>query len=175
MKRIKEIMILFLLLIIASAIIGCTDQLSNKKEDQEKMNVVFILIDTLRADHVGAYGYERNTTPNIDSFADENILFLNARSQASCTFPSVNSFITSRYPYHFINNQDQTFINIDQAGKYKYTYLGIPDNIISLPEILKQEGYNTHAITASPIVKSKPLNKERFGSFAKARINYNFK
>jgi len=167
MKRIKEIMILFLLLIIASAIIGCTDQLSNKKEDQEKMNVVFILIDTLRADHVGAYGYERNTTPNIDSFADENILFLNARSQASCTFPSVNSFITSRYPYHFINNQDQTFINIDQAGKYKYTYLGIPDNIISLPEILKQEGYNTHAITASPIVKSKPLNKERFGSFAK--------
>jgi hypothetical protein len=51
-------------------------------------NVILISIDTLRADHVGAYGYYRNTTPNIDRLARQGILFKNAHSPAPWTLPS---------------------------------------------------------------------------------------
>ena len=57
-------------------------------------NIVFISLDTLRADHVGAYGYDRPTTPNIDALAARGILFENAMSQSSWTTPAHASFFT---------------------------------------------------------------------------------
>ena len=45
-------------------------------------NVILILVDTLRADHLGAYGYPRPTSPNVDAFAAESLKFTGARSQA---------------------------------------------------------------------------------------------
>ena len=61
-------------------------------------NVVLITIDTLRADHVGAYGYPRPTTPFIDSVAERGIVFENAFSSSSHTAPSHSSMFTSLYP-----------------------------------------------------------------------------
>ena len=46
-----------------------------KKDKDDNPNVILISIDTLRSDHLGCYGYERNTSPYIDSFAKQNILF----------------------------------------------------------------------------------------------------
>ena len=65
-------------------------------------NVIFILLDTLRSDRLSSYGYGKPTTPNLDAFAKDGVLFEQARSQASCTFPSVNSMLTSRWPLHFL-------------------------------------------------------------------------
>jgi arylsulfatase A-like enzyme len=59
-------------------------------------NVLLITIDALRADHVSAYGYERNITPNIDSVAKDGILFRNAMGQASWTIPSLTSMLLSK-------------------------------------------------------------------------------
>jgi len=59
-------------------------------------NVIFILVDTLRADHLPFQGYGRDTSPNLSALARDSLLFSAARSQASCTFPSVNSILTSR-------------------------------------------------------------------------------
>jgi arylsulfatase A-like enzyme len=62
------------------------------------LNVLLIVIDTLRADHVSAYGYARKTTPNLDRIASEGVLFENAYSPASWTLPSHASIFTGRTP-----------------------------------------------------------------------------
>lgn len=61
-------------------------------------NVVVVCVDTLRADHVSAYGYSRPTTPRLDALAREGVLFENALSAAPWTVPSVASLLTSLYP-----------------------------------------------------------------------------
>jgi len=106
-------------------------------------NVILILIDALRADSLGCYGYERETSPYLDAFAANNILFENARSQATCTFPSVNSMLTSRYPFHFVK-------------LFKEREFGIPDDLPYLPEILKDNGFTTMAFSSSPIMRNTP-------------------
>ena len=99
-------------------------------------NVIFILVDTLRADHLGAYGYARDTSPSLDAFARGSVFFRDARSQASCTFPSVNSILTSRYPSAFL-------------GQPPPSPLGIPKSIPSIAEILRERGFRTAAVSAS--------------------------
>ena len=106
-------------------------------------NVILILVDTLRADHLGAYGYARPTSPNVDAFAAESLQFTGARSQASCTFPSANSILTSRYPSAFL-------------GQPAPSPLGIPESIPSIAEILRERGFRTAAVSASPVVRNTP-------------------
>jgi arylsulfatase A-like enzyme len=112
------------------------------REPPPPRNVIFILVDTLRADRLGTYGYGRATSPNVDAFARDAIRFDNARSQASCTFPSVNSMLTSRWPAAFLGQPDRA--------------LGIPDEIPSLAEILGPHGFRTVAISASAVVRNNP-------------------
>lgn len=118
----------------------------------ENCNILFILVDTLRADHLGSYGYNRNTTSNIDRFAKDAVLFENVRSQASCTYPSVPSILTSKYAHNFLKvNRSKT----------------IPDNIKSVAEILKEKNYHTFAASANPIVRKTPHEKYKFAGFDK--------
>jgi len=109
------------------------------------------MVDTLRADHMSTYGYERETTPFISKFASQGFVFEHARSQASCTFPSVNSLLTSRNPAIFI-----------RQGKGR---LGIPDEYPSIAEILKEHGYRTIAVSASPIVRATASDSNPNGGF----------
>jgi arylsulfatase A-like enzyme len=62
--------------------------------------VVVYLVDTLRADHTGVYGYPRPTTPELDAFAKDAVVFDTAIAHASWTKPSVASVLTSRLPGH---------------------------------------------------------------------------
>lgn len=61
-------------------------------------NVILIVVDTLRADHLGCYGYERNTSPNIDRIAGDAIVFENAISQSAWTTPAHASMFTGLLP-----------------------------------------------------------------------------
>jgi arylsulfatase A-like enzyme len=56
------------------------------------------MVDALRQDHLGLYGYKRNTSPNIDNFAQSAIVFENAITQSSWTAPAIVSLFTSKYP-----------------------------------------------------------------------------
>lgn len=97
-------------------------------------NVIIISITNLRKDHLGYNGYFRDTSPNIDKFAEKSIVFKNAFAQASWTLPSGISFFTSLYPFsHKIMNR--------KVGDY------LDKDIISLPEILEENGYITAAFT----------------------------
>ena len=117
----------------------------------ERWNVVLLLVDTLRADHLGTYGYHRETSPNFDALARESVLFEQAVAQAGCTFPSVNSLLTSRYPALFIQAEGR--------------YMGIPEDVPSLPRILKANGYTTVAVSASPMVADNPTDFNPDGGF----------
>jgi membrane-anchored protein YejM (alkaline phosphatase superfamily) len=91
-------------------------------------SVVLITIDTLRARNLGAYGYARDTSPNIDRLAAQGATFLNAYSSSSWTVPSLASLLTSRHP-----SQHRTVL----------ARSAIPAELPLLPEVLKQAGYDT--------------------------------
>lgn len=61
-------------------------------------NVLLIVIDTLRADHLSSYGYSRQTSPNLDNLANKGVLFDHTFASASWTLPSHASLMTGRYP-----------------------------------------------------------------------------
>ena len=97
-------------------------------------NVILVSIDTLRQDHVGAYGYQRDTTPNIDSFAADSVRFEHAISMAPSTLPSHASIFTSMIPEHH--------------RAFRSTERPLPDDAVTMAEILFQAGYRTGAYTA---------------------------
>ncbi|TFH25112.1 MAG: hypothetical protein E4H03_01745 [Myxococcales bacterium] len=97
-------------------------------------NVVLISMDTLRADHVSAYGYERSTTPNIDALAERGVLFENAMSQSSWTRPAHLSMMTGLYP---VEHGVRALINRQRLA----------DSIPTLAAEMKRAGYATAAFT----------------------------
>lgn len=113
--------------------------------------VVLVLVDTLRAQNLGLYGYERETAPNLAAFAREALLFEDVRSQAPCTYPSANSILTGR---------DGTAFWIQDGAR-----IGIPEGIPSLAEVLDERGWATLAVSASPIVRKSPSEHNRYGGF----------
>jgi len=100
-------------------------------------NVVLITIDTLRADHLGSYGYKRDTSPNIDSLAEKGILFENAYSQSSWTYPSMASMHTSLYPTQLGVNRFENRIN---------------EKLLTIAEHMKNNFYDTQAVVSNIIV-----------------------
>lgn len=108
------------------------------------VNIILISIDTLNPLHLGVYGNERNTSPVIDSLANEGVLFLNAFSHSPKTSPSHMSLFTSLYPsVHKIRNWNKL------QGGYSLDH-----HLITLPEILKNVGYKTAAFTGGGNVRS---------------------
>lgn len=97
-------------------------------------NVVFISIDTLRADHVGAYGYQRNTTPNLDALAKDGTLFVNAWAHAPSTRYSIPAMLTGRYPLNV------RYFDIPQQ------WPGISEENLTIAEVLQSQGFTTGAI-----------------------------
>lgn len=101
-------------------------------------NILLITIDTLRADHLGCYGYDKIETPNIDALARSGILFRNTSAQAPITLPSHASILTGVYPqYHGIRNNGDFFL---------------PESQTTLAELLEKEGYATSAVVSSFIL-----------------------
>jgi hypothetical protein len=105
-------------------------------------NVLVVVIDTLRADHLSAYGYGRSTTPNLDRIAGQGVLFQNAISTCSWTLPSHSSILTGRYPsdHGMQNAQPMPWLGWDDKSLRGYLTLG---------EALEQRGYRTGAFSAN--------------------------
>jgi arylsulfatase A-like enzyme len=97
-------------------------------------NVVVISMDTLRADHVGAYGYTRPTTPNVDRLAEDSLVFERAISQSAWTRPAHISMFTGLYP------AEHGVVAMFGPGK-------MPPGAPTLAESLKAAGYATAAFT----------------------------
>jgi arylsulfatase A-like enzyme len=94
-------------------------------------NVIFIMVDALRADHVSAYGYERPTTPNLDAFMAGGARFAEATTPSSWTFPSNASMLTGRMPRRLRMND---WASLSAAVQ--------PEELL-LAEALRNGGYRT--------------------------------
>ena len=98
-------------------------------------DVVLFVIDTLRADRVGAYGHSRPTTPHLDALAGESVVFERAYAPAPWTLPSVVSLLTSTFPCeHGVVLDGQR----------------IAPSLVPLAERLKGAGYATASFYANP-------------------------
>lgn len=106
----------------------------------KKPNIILISIDTLRPDHLGCYDYKKNTSPNIDRLAKEGVLFTQTFAQSSFTPSSHASIFSSRYVSSF---------KTDSCGYY---FRG--SDVVSLPEVLKDNGYTTAAFTGGGWIAS---------------------
>lgn len=103
-------------------------------------SVLIILADTLRADHIGCYGYQRQTSPNIDKFAEECLVFEKAFSPSPWTKTTVGSVMTSLYPHE--HNAFRWADNLSNAN-------------LTLSEIFRNTNYQTFCAQANQIITSR--------------------
>jgi arylsulfatase A-like enzyme len=92
--------------------------------DKEIKNIVLVIIDTLRADHLGFMGYPRNTSPFLDKLSRESVVFSNAYTPTPSTNPSVSSLFTSLHTMqHKVTNNkellDKSFVTMAEFLKLK--------------------------------------------------------
>lgn len=99
--------------------------------ERSDVNVVFVLVDTLRADRLGTYGYERATSPTLDALASTGIRFANHLSQSSWTKTSMASIWTAMYP--------------GRTGILRFDH-AIPSSAVLPAEILSDAGFVTAGI-----------------------------
>jgi arylsulfatase A-like enzyme len=112
----------------------------NKINRPKGPNIIIVVSDALRKDHLGCYGYKKNTSPNIDLFAEEATLFSYAFAQSPSTKPSITSLFTSLYPcqHNVIDNE-----NI------------LPLSLLTLAEVLSQSRYITAGFTENLRISGK--------------------
>ncbi len=102
--------------------------------------VIIISVDTLRADHLSAYGYRKIQTPNVDAFAHHGTLFSSADSQIPLTLPSHTSLFTSTYPFEN---------GIEENAEI------VPPHALTLASILRARGYRTGAFIGSDLLSQR--------------------
>ena len=103
-------------------------------------NIVFILVDTLRADHLQPYGYGEATAPRLQQLADQGVLFERVIAPSSWTKSSMASIITSRNP------SGSGVLGVRDV---------LPEHLVTLAEGLKAGGYETIAINTNPWLQSR--------------------
>ncbi|CAM2009147.1 sulfatase [Acanthopleuribacter pedis] len=103
-------------------------------QSAQQPNIVLISVDTLRADHLSAYGYPRKTSPHIDQLLAAGRRFDQAYTVEPLTAPACTSMLTGRYPH-----------------EHGATRNGVPmlTNLISLPKLLEKKGYDTAAFVSN--------------------------
>jgi arylsulfatase A-like enzyme len=121
---------LIVVLLVAVAVYGYNHWNAN-----QQFNVIIIVSDATRADHLSCYGYKLQTTPNIDQFAQEGIRFENPVAQGSHTIVATPAILASVYP--------------TIHGLTHYSAV-LSDSITLISELLKKAGYRTIGVVTNP-------------------------
>jgi len=132
--------------------------LSPVKVDLKAPNLVLVVIDTVREDHLGYAGYEWPTSPNLDRFAGESYVFSQALSASTWTIPSTASILTGLFP--------------DQH-RAQAVETPLPESVTTVAERLRKKGYRTAAFSDSAFVNPEwgfAQGFERFDTF-KTTVN----
>ena len=112
-------------------------------------NVLVLLLDALRADHLGCYGYARDTSPALDSLAAGGVIFESAVAQASWTKPSIPSLFTGLYPI-----QHRVFTGDTRDTADRITSDALDQEHQTLAEALRSAGYATGAFVENVQISS---------------------
>ncbi len=131
-----RIVLIIIILFLAQ---GCkTTHKVPKSTSKTNLNIILISVDTLRPDHLGCYGYKRNTSPNVDNFAKEGLLFENCFSHAPETGPSCASLLSGFLPHETKVTKNNAIVN---------------PNVPMLADILKEAGYKTYGIVSNYVLR----------------------
>ena len=109
-----------------------------QKNNNRLPNIIFIVMDTTRVQNISCYGYDKPTTPLLDQFAENSILYRNAISVAPWTLPVHASFFTGTYP---IKHRTYAYA----AGANWGGGNVLPGKFKTLAELLQELGYETVA------------------------------
>jgi arylsulfatase A-like enzyme len=117
------------------------------RRSPSETNVILIIIDTLRQDHVSCYGYKRETTANLDALAREGVRFEQAISSCPWTLPSIASILTGQNP-----STHQAGIHLDPYTMEDRRLSVMNESIVTLAEVFQQKGYSTVGFFQNPFV-----------------------
>ena len=131
-----ELRRIFLILAALSAL-----QSAAQTPEKPALNVILITIDTLRADHVGCYGYKQIKTPNIDSLASDGVRFDRAFTPVPVTLPSHSAMLTGTYPM--------------RSGMHDFSANKLSADQPTLATVLKRAGYTTGAVIGAAVLDSR--------------------
>jgi len=139
---------------LAAALSACggdrVDAGSGAAAHIERPNVLLILIDGLRADHVGCYGYPRDTTPALDALAGRGRRYLDVITPAPWSAPAMASLLAGRYP----SSVDLTDLAAPLSGE-----------VTLLPERARERGYSTAAVVSHGFVSARWSLDQGFEKF----------
>lgn len=121
------------LIIIIAAALGLFSCRSERKDEVRIDRIILVILDTLRADHLGCYGYPRETSPFIDTLASGGCIFTQAYAPMPSTVPSHASIFTSYYPRQ---------LNVLKNGHL------LADEFVTLAEVCRGAGYPTAAVVS---------------------------
>lgn len=127
----------------AWAVIAATVLASACGEPSKPRNVVLVVLDTVRADHLSCYGYGRRTTPNLDRFAASADRYVTARSTAPWTLPSHASLFTGKFPHR--HGADALKLPSGAVADA----IALSDDEVTLAEALAEAGFATGAFVAN--------------------------
>ena len=145
--------------LMVALLASCTkDGGAPKGSPTGRPNVVFVVIDTLRADAMSVYGNPWPTSPELDEIARSGVRFRRAVSQSAWTRPSFASFLTSHIPRESGISQERKHV--------------LPDNMTTLAETLHDAGYTTLGVTANPNVNSTFKFDQGFDAYVNAGVRF---
>jgi len=124
----------------STALSATWDLQTSRKAAVTTPSVLLITLDTVRADHIGCYGYSRIETPAIDRLASDGVRFENAYTLVPITLPSHAVILTGTYPMF--------------SGVRDFTSPPLPANVPTLAEMLRHHGYHTAAFVSSFVLNS---------------------
>ena len=146
------------LLALAVLAAGCGGSSgSSGAREPSGWNVLFLVVDTLRADHLGMYGYEVPTSPALDALAARGVVFERMYSQAPWTKPSVASILTSLYPPQHRVLKEGTKNQLSRS-------------LTTMVEVLSDAGYRTAAVSENPHVQANTGFDQGFDRFEKGKV-----
>lgn len=128
----KRIAIALTALILALSSVQC-----GRSPRASGPNFLILVVDALRADHMGVYGYSKATSPRLDEYARRGVVFDRAYAQASSTFPSTAALFTGRYPSDTQIANERMF--------------ELSQECATLAEVMKDAGYRTGFFSANPL------------------------
>ncbi|MEZ5331656.1 MAG: sulfatase-like hydrolase/transferase [Thermoanaerobaculia bacterium] len=113
-------------------------------------NAILVVFDTLRADHMSVYGYAKETTPYLDSRADEMIRWVALKAPESWTLPTHASLFTGRWPaQHHVS----------------WAHKSLDPRLVTVAEVLEQAGFCTVGLSSNPMIRKKTGFEQGFQSF----------
>jgi len=157
-KNFRPAILLVVLALLGGVLFRCTKH-QGVRDQARRPNIILIGLDALRADHLGIYGYSKETSPQIDAFAQQSVVFDTAISQAAWTTPSFMSLLTSLYP------SVHKLMEYPNPGQ-------LDDNIISWPVLMKAEGYLTASFNGGGYLSGKFGFDRGFDHFVSGQMYY---